>query len=167
MWERVWLHPAEEAELWADEADITALEAVYDTTSAPGGVLASAPDPETIAQARRLAKLKKTLAYLRALGAPGAANLVTQEVRKLEKVARCGGREDQAQSKDKLRAFVAKSLDAERKLVQSRHMDALHKRKIVAQVNAKTTTQKEQGRAMKKQAFAASHLCRTSLATPH
>ena len=143
------MEPAEQAAFWAEEAEILALEAVEDTTSAPGGVLADAPDQETIAQARRLAKLKETLAELRSMRVPAAANLISHEIQTLEKSARCGGRVDQARSQDKLRAFVGKSLDAERKLVQARQKDASRKRKIAAQVNAKKRT------AEKKKKFAA------------
>ena len=123
--------------LWAEEAEILALEAEASACSSQEGVLATVPDQEAVAQARRLAKLKETLAELRGLGAPAAANLVDSEVHKIEKAARCAGREDQANSKAVLRAYVGKSLDAERALVQSKQRAALHKRKMAGIVNAK------------------------------
>ena len=131
--ERVWLEPGEEAAVWAEEAEILALEA---GEAAAGGVVAEAPDPEEIVMARRIAKMKATLADLRGLGAPAAASLIRQQVDTLEKQARCGGKKDQAQSLNKLRAFVGKSLDRERKLLQRRHKVQLRKRKIAAIKNS-------------------------------
>ena len=147
--ERVWLEPEEAAALWAEEAEILALAAVEETTSAAGGALADAPSPEEVAQARRLAKMKETLADLRGLGVPAAANLISKQVESLEKSARCGGKEDQARASNKLRAFVGKSLDKERKLLQARQKDSLRKRKIAAQVLKKNKQAKQ------KKAFAA------------
>ena len=75
--------------------------------------------------------------------------MVDNEVRKIEKAVRCAGREDQANSKAVLRAYVAKSLDAERALVQSKQRAAWRKRKMAGIVNAKKK------KAARKKSFAA------------
>ena len=104
--ERVWLDQMEEAGVWAEEADILALEAVKDGGSENGEALAEVPDPEAVVQAKRFAKLKETLAELRHLGAPAAANLVNEHILRVDKSARCGGRGGQVRSQGILRAFV-------------------------------------------------------------
>ena len=96
--ERVWLEPSEQAQLWAEEAEILALEA---GDAGEEQASAIAPLDDTIAQARRMAKLKETLASLRGLGVPAAANLVNQQIERIEKAARCGGREEQAPARGK------------------------------------------------------------------
>ena len=131
--ERVWLEPKEQAELWAEEAEIMALEAV-DAGAGPGAMVAC---DEAVAQARRMAKLKETLVSLRGLGAPAAANLVNQQIVGMEKTARCVGREDQVDARVRLRAFVRKGLDAEIQTNKARQKDAARKRRIAAKVKAK------------------------------
>ena len=144
--ERIWLGAEEEAGIWAEEAEILALEAVQETD---GQALAVVAEDETVVLARRLAKLKETLASLRGLGVPAAAQLVNQHIEQMEKQARCGGREDQVESAVKLRAFVKRGLDAERRVVAQRQKEMVKKRRLAAKVNAKKR------RAAKKKQFAA------------
>ena len=132
--ERVWLDPSEVAELWAEEAEILALEAEGEGEGQASAIVAC---DETIAQARRMAKLKETLASLRGLGVPAAANLVNQQIVQMEKSARCGGQEEQAQARDKLRAFVRRGIDAEYNAMKARQKDANRKRKLAAHVQGK------------------------------
>ena len=74
--EKVWLDEKEQAELWAEEAEILAL-AAEDAGAGLGAIVVS---DEAAAQARRLAELKETLASLRGMGVPAAANLVNQQI---------------------------------------------------------------------------------------
>ena len=116
----MWLDEKEQAELWAGEAELMALEA-EDAGEGPRAMVAS---DEAVAQARRLAQLKETLASLRGMGVPAAANLVNQQVVRMEKSARCVGREDQVEARVRLRAFVRKGMDAEIRAMKARQKDA-------------------------------------------
>ena len=131
--EKVWLDEKEQAELWAEEAELMALEA-EDAGEGPRAMVAS---DEAVAQARRLAQLKETLASLRGMGVPAAANLVNQQVVRMEKSARCVGREDQVEARVRLRGFVRKGMDAEIRAIKARQKDAARKRRIAASVRAK------------------------------
>ena len=81
--EPVWLEESEQARLWAEEAEIIALEA---ECASDGQALAIEPCDDAVAQARRMAQLKESLASLRGLGVPAAANLVNQQIVHMEKL---------------------------------------------------------------------------------
>ena len=84
--EPVWLTDKERARLWAEEADIAALEAEQ---AEDGEVSAIVKSDDVGAQAMHLAKLKESLASLRGLGVPAAANLVGQQIVQIEKYTMC------------------------------------------------------------------------------
>ena len=78
----MWLDDSERARLWAEEAEIMALEAEH---AEEGQVSAIVKSDDAGAQAMHLAKLKESLASLRGLGVPAAANLVDQQIVQIEK----------------------------------------------------------------------------------
>ena len=132
--EPVWLDDSDKARLWAEEAETMALEAEH---AEEGQVLAIEKSDDAVAQARRLAQLKETLASLRGMGVPAAANLVDQQIVAIEKSTRCAGREEQVSAKAKLRAFVRRSLDAERNAIKAQQQVMFRRRRLAAKVNAK------------------------------
>ena len=79
--ERVWLEPKEQAELWAEEAEIMALEAVT-VDDGPGAMVVC---DGAVAQAGRMAELKEALVSPRGLGAPAVANLVHRQIVQMER----------------------------------------------------------------------------------
>ena len=135
--ERAWLEPEEVSAIWAEEAEqaeTLALEAAQDGEQQAEAIVAR---DETISSARRSAKLHASLQSLRELGVPASANLVSQQISRVQKSVRCASHEGQAQAKELLRASVNRAIDAERAAIKAKQREIEKRRKSAAHVNAK------------------------------
>ena len=125
--EQVYLTPADEALVAADEADLfrTRQEALAD--DAPEGAEASRL---ALSAVTRLERLKDLRAQHAGCQLPAAAGLVDEEIKQLSRGLRAGGRTESQIANEKLSAFVEGVVEKEKRLLRKRRAGAAKQKRI-------------------------------------